>query len=65
MSPSTEQQAIIAAFLAGADLAVQAGAGTGKSTTLAFIAAAAGNGHPTSKLGRVWPVMILQRTFAD
>lgn len=40
-APSQEQQAIVEAFLAGADLAVQAGAGTGKSTTLAFIAEAA------------------------
>lgn len=39
-SPSAEQQDIIDAFLAGEDLAVQAGAGTGKSTSLAFIAAA-------------------------
>lgn len=37
-SPSAEQQAIIDAFLAGEDICVQAGAGTGKSTTLAFIA---------------------------
>lgn len=40
MTPSREQQAIIDAFISGADLAVQAGAGTGKSTTLAFVAAA-------------------------
>ncbi|BBY54062.1 AAA family ATPase [Mycobacterium koreense] len=37
-SPSAEQAIIIDAFLDGHDIAVQAGAGTGKSTTLAFIA---------------------------
>lgn len=37
-SPSHEQQAVIDAYLRGEDLAVQAGAGTGKSATLAFIA---------------------------
>ncbi|OMC51986.1 hypothetical protein A5742_17815 [Mycolicibacterium fortuitum] len=37
-TPSAEQQAVIDAYLRGEDLAVQAGAGTGKSTTLAFIA---------------------------
>lgn len=36
--PSEEQQAIIDAFLAGKDICVQAGAGCGKSATLAFIA---------------------------
>ncbi|BBX37552.1 UvrD/REP helicase [Mycolicibacterium mageritense DSM 44476 = CIP 104973] len=69
MSPSTEQQAIIAAFLAGADLAVQAGAGTGKSTTLAFIAAAAQMYRPTTT---AWYITFNKRnaeevgaTFAD
>lgn len=38
--PSQEQQAVVDAFIRGDDLAVQAGAGTGKSTTLAFIAQA-------------------------
>jgi superfamily I DNA/RNA helicase len=37
-SPSTEQQAIIDAFLAGEDICVQAGAGCGKSASLALIA---------------------------
>lgn len=37
-TPSAEQQTVIDAYLRGEDLAVQAGAGTGKSTTLAFIA---------------------------
>lgn len=36
--PSREQQAVIDAYLRGEDLAVQAGAGTGKSATLALIA---------------------------
>lgn len=39
-APSEEQQAVVDAYLRGDDLAVQAGAGTGKSSTLALIAQA-------------------------
>lgn len=45
-TPSREQQAVIDAYLRGEDLAVQAGAGTGKSATLALIAQAQRHKHP-------------------
>lgn len=43
---SVEQQAVVAAFLRGEDLVVQAGAGTGKSTVLALIADAQRTSNP-------------------
>lgn len=47
-APSAEQQAVIDAYLRGEDLAVQAGAGTGKSTTLALIAQAQRRHKPSA-----------------
>lgn len=47
-APSAEQQAVIDAYLRGEDLAVQAGAGTGKSTTLALIAQAQRHHKPSA-----------------
>lgn len=44
--PSAEQQAVIDAYLRGEDLAVQALAGTGKSSTLALIAQAQRDHRP-------------------
>ncbi|WP_328514065.1 UvrD-helicase domain-containing protein [Streptomyces mirabilis] len=46
MTPTNEQQAAAEAFHAGEHLALQAGAGTGKTTTLAELA------HATSRRGR-------------
>lgn len=48
-TPSAEQQAVIDAYLRGEDLAVQAGAGTGKSATLALIAQAQRHKRPAAK----------------
>ncbi len=47
-NPSREQQAVIDAYMRGEDLAVQAGAGAGKSATLALIAQAQRHKHPGS-----------------
>ena len=46
MNPTDEQTAAADAFHAGQHLALQAGAGTGKTTTLAHLA------HATSRRGR-------------
>ncbi len=46
LNPTDEQQAAADAFHAGHHLALQAGAGTGKTTTLAQLA------HATARRGR-------------
>lgn len=48
-TPSREQHAVIEAYLRGHDLAVQAGAGTGKSATLALIADAQRRHRPGAR----------------
>lgn len=48
-SPSREQQAVIDAYLRGDDLAVQAGAGTGKSAVLALVADAQRRHRPGTR----------------
>jgi len=45
MNPTPEQSQAIALFLTGGSLAIEAGAGTGKTSTLVMLAKAAGKGR--------------------